>query len=256
LISATFFASTEGALATVGSGTNRNGYYGTTSSFEEAVRTIRNTILLSDFEGRLRSIALTSAAPSEGKTTIAAHLAIANADRGKRTLMVDGDLRRPSLHSKFGINPREGLSNVLTGEIPWQSALHPIEGRPNLTLLPAGPGSHRAADLIGPRLSSLLDEFNKEFDLVILDSPPLLGFAECLQIATAADGVLIVSLAAETKRKAVAAVVSTLQKLRANVIGVIMNQVGQNISSGSYSYGYYHYGHYGHYGYGKDDKTE
>jgi capsular exopolysaccharide synthesis family protein len=248
--------SAEGALATVGSGTNRNGYYGTTSSFEEAVRTIRNTILLSDFEGRLRSIALTSAAPSEGKTTIAAHLAIANADRGKRTLMVDGDLRRPSLHSKFGINPREGLSNVLTGEIPWQSALHPIEGRPNLTLLPAGPGSHRAADLIGPRLSSLLDEFNKEFDLVILDSPPLLGFAECLQIATAADGVLIVSLAAETKRKAVAAVVSTLQKLRANVIGVIMNQVGQNISSGSYSYGYYHYGHYGHYGYGKDDKTE
>src|ERR1035441_4443330 len=188
---------------------------------------------------------ITSAAPSEGKTTIAAHLAIANADRGKRTLMVDGDLRRPSLHSKFGINPREGLSNVLTGEIPWQSALHPIEGRPNLTLLPAGPGSHRAADLIGPRLSSLLDEFNKEYDLVILDSPPLLGFAECLQIATAADGVLIVSLAGDTKRKAVAAVVSALQRVRANIIGVILNQVSQNTTSDGYSqYGYYHYGRY------------
>ena len=96
---------------------------------------------------------------------------LANADRGKKTLLVDADLRRPSLHSKFGINPREGLSNVLTGEMAWQDVVLPIEGKPNLTLLPAGPGSHRAADLIGPRLSSLLDEFAKDYDLVILDSP-------------------------------------------------------------------------------------
>jgi Mrp family chromosome partitioning ATPase len=141
---------------------------------------------------------------------------------------------------------------VLTGDLAWQNAIHSIEGKPNLSLLPAGPGSHRAADLIGPRLSSLLDEFNKEYDLVIIDSPPLLGFAECLQIATAADGVLIVSLAAETKRKAVAAVVSTLKKLRTNIIGVVMNQVGQNTSSGGYSYGYYRYGHYG---YRNEDKS-
>jgi len=245
-------ALSEAALAKIVPSPNSKCYYGTTSSFEEAVRTIRNTILLSDFEGRLRSIALTSAAPSEGKTTIAAHLGIANADRGKRTLLVDCDLRRPSLHSKFGFTPREGLSNVLTGDLAWQNAIHSIEGKPNLSLLPAGPGSHRAADLIGPRLSSLLDEFNKEYDLVIIDSPPLLGFAECLQIATAADGVLIVSLAAETKRKAVAAVVSTLKKLRTNIIGVVMNQVGQNTSSGGYSYGYYRYGHYG---YRNEDKS-
>jgi succinoglycan biosynthesis transport protein ExoP len=246
-------AAAEVALAKVVPNPNSKGYYGTASNFEEAIRTIRNTILLSDFEGRLRTIALTSAAPSEGKTTIAAHLGIANADRGKRTLLVDCDLRRPSLHSKFGFTPREGLANVLTGDITWQSAIHAIEGKPNLSLLPAGPGSHRAADLIGPRLSSLLDEFNKEYDLVIIDSPPLLGFSECLQIATAADGVLIVSLAAETKRKAVAAVVSTLKKLRANIIGVVMNQVGLNTSSGGYSYGYYRYGHYS---YGSEDRSK
>ena len=237
----------EGIIAKVVPGRNRNGYYKTTSDFEEAVRTIRNTILLSDFEGRLRSIVFTSATPSEGKSTIAAHLAIANADRGKKTLLVDGDLRRPSLHSKFGLTPKEGLSNVLTGELPWQDVVIPIEGKPNLSLLPSGPGSHRAADLIGPRLSSLLDEFAKEFDLVILDAPPLLGFAECLQMATAADGVLIVSLAGETRRKAVAAVISVLQRLRANIIGVVMNQVSHNTSSDGYSYnGYYHHGHYGY----------
>ena len=247
-------AQAESALTKVVPSPNSKGYYGTTSRFEEAVRTIRNTILLSDFEGRLRSIALTSAAPSEGKTTIAAHLGIANADRGKKTLLVDADLRRPSLHSKFGFTPRAGLSNVLTGELSWQEVVLTVEGKPNLSLLPAGPGSHRAADLIGPRLSSMLDEFAKDYDLVILDSPPLLGFAECLQIATAADGVLIISLAGETKRKAVAAVVSLLQRLRANIIGVILNQVGENTSSEGYSYyGYYRYGHYGS---GSGEKSE
>jgi capsular exopolysaccharide synthesis family protein len=219
--------------------------YPSTSDFEEAVRTIRNTILLSDFEGRLRSLVITSATPSEGKTTIAAHLALANADRGKKTLIVDGDLRRPSIHTKFGLTPREGLSNVLTGELPWQDVVLPVEGRPNLSVLPAGLGSHRAADLIGPRLATLLDEFAKEYDLVILDSPPLLGFAECLQMATAADGVLIISLAGETRRRAVAEVISVLNRLRANIVGVVLNQVSQNTSSDGYSYyGYYRYGHY------------
>jgi capsular exopolysaccharide synthesis family protein len=245
---------TPAMLAKAAQNGNRKGYYRSTSDFEEAVRTIRNTILLSDFEGRLRSIALTSAAPSEGKTTIAAHLAIANADRGKKTLLVDGDLRRPSIHAKFGLTPREGLSNVLTGEMPWQDVVVSVEGKPNLSVLPAGPGSHRAADLIGPRLATLLDEFGKEYDLVILDAPPLLGFAECLQMATAADGVLIVSRAGETKRRAVAEVISVLNRLRANIIGVVLNQVSKNTSSDGYSYyGYYRYGHYR---YGQTEKSE
>ena len=228
-----------------GNGSHRKGYYSSISSFEEAVRTIRNTILLSDFEQRLRSIVVTSAAPSEGKTTITLHLAVANAARGKRTLLVDGDLRRPSLHAKFGLTPEHGLSNVLNGELLWPDVVIPIEGRPNLTLLPAGLGSHRAADLIGPRMATLLDEFAKNYDLVILDSPPLLGFAECLQMSAAADGVLIISRAGETRRKAVAEVISVLHRVRANIVGVVLNQVSKNTSSDGYSYyGYYRYGQY------------
>ncbi len=228
---------------------HNKGYYRTASEFDEAVRTLRNTILLSDFEGRLRSLVLTSAAPGEGKTTLAAHLAISNADRGRKTLLVDGDLRRPSLHTKFGIKPREGLSNVLNGEMLWQEVVVGIEGKSNLSLLPSGLGAHRAADLIGPRLATLLDEFAKEFDLVIIDSPPLLGFAECLQMAAAADGVLIVSLAAETRRRAVAEVISVLRRLRANIVGVVLNQVSRDTSSDGYAYyGYYKYGKYGKYG--------
>jgi len=250
-------AATDLISFTNGNGSNgtnghrTNGHYPSISGFEEAVRTLRNTILLSDFEQRLRSIVLTSATASEGKTTIAAHLAIANADRGRRTLLVDGDLRRPGLHVRFGLSPREGLSNVLTGEIGWQDVVMPIEGKPNLWLLPSGPSSHRAADLIGPRLAELLDEFGKQYDLVILDSPPLLGFAECLQMATAADGVVIVTRAGETKRKGVFAVVSTLARLHANLLGVVLNQVRHNTSVEGYSY----YGYYG-YQYRTDRESE
>jgi capsular exopolysaccharide synthesis family protein len=188
---------------------------------------------------------ITSATPGEGKTTLAAHLAISNAARGKKTLLVDSDLRRPSLHAKFGLKPDHGLSNVLTGESSWQEAIIPIDKHPNLTFLPAGLGSHRAADLIGPHLSTLLDEFAKEYDLVIMDSPPLLGFAESLQMAAAADGVLIVSCAGETKRRAVAEVISALRRLRANIVGVVLNQMRHNTSpEGYYNYGYYRYGNY------------
>ena len=226
-------------------GNHHAGSYRSISGYEEAVRTIRNTILLSDFDQRLRSLMLTSAQPEEGKTTLSIYLAIAHAASGKKTLLVDGDLRRPSIHARFGLTPREGLSNVLTGELPWQVAVQQAEDHPNLSFLLSGPGSHRAADLIGPRLSELLNEFGKEYDLVILDSPPLLGFAECLQMARAADGVLIISRAGATKRKAVAAVVSALQRLRANIIGVVLNQVTPRTSSEHYSqYGYYNYKQY------------
>lgn len=220
----------------------RNGSdYTASFSFDEAVRTLRNAILLSDFDRRLHSIMLTSAVPEEGKSTLAAHLAIAHADHGKRTLLVDGDLRRPSLHAKFGLSPNEGLADVLSGEIPWQGAVIPIEGKANLSLLPAGLGSHRAADLIGTRLSALLDEFDKAYDMVILDSPPLLGFAECLQMASAADGVLIVSQAAKTERRSVAEVIAALRRFRANVVGVVLNHYSHNTSA----YGYSYYGSYG-----------
>ena len=172
---------------------------------------------------------------------------MANADRGKKTLLVDGDLRHPSLHSKFGLNPQTGLSNVLTGELSWEDVVIPIEGTTNLSLIPAGLGSHRAADLIGPRLSTLLDDFAKDYDLVILDSPPLLGFAECLQMAAAADGVLLVSRAGETKRRAVAEVIAALRRLRANIVGVVLNRVSHDTSASGYQYSSYYQKHYAKY---------
>jgi polysaccharide biosynthesis transport protein len=219
------------------------------TGFDEAVRTLRNSILLTDFDRRLRSILMTSASPSEGKTTVAVHLALAHAEQGLKTLLIDGDLRRPSVHKVFEIPNTVGLSKVLVYDFPWQDALIKPRENLNLSVMPAGSATRRAADLVGRGLSQLLDEVSQEFDLVILDAPPLLGFPEPLQMAAAVDGVIVVTRAGQTNRSAVASVLSTLARLRANVVGLVLNEVHKEMS-----HSYYYYGYYGKYY--RDNKAE
>jgi len=211
----------------------------TVSSYDEAIRTLRNSILLADFDHRLRSVLITSAAPGEGKSTVAAHLAVSHAQQSHATLLIDADLRRPSMHKRFQVPCVLGLSSVLVAETPWRDALVKLEMLPELDILPAGPPSRRAADLIGKGLAALLEQATQQYDLVVLDAPPLLGFAEPLQMATAVDGVIVVTRAGQTNRKAVASVLATLQRLRANVVGLVLNEVHREISDTYYYYGYY-----------------
>jgi succinoglycan biosynthesis transport protein ExoP len=209
------------------------------SGFGESVRTLRNSILLGNFDRHYRSLLVTSAAPGDGKTTTAANLAAAHAEQGKRTLLIDGDLRRPSVHHNFNLPGVVGLSNALLGEIAWREALIQTEAFPHLFILPAGPPSRRASDLVGRGLTELLEQASAEYDLVILDAPPLLGFAEPLQMATAVDGVVVVARAGRTSRKAVASVLATLNRLRAKVVGLVLNEVHKELSDSYYYYGYY-----------------
>jgi len=214
------------------------GGYAALSTYEEAIRTLRNSILLTDFDRRLRSILLTSASPSEGKSTVAAHLAATHAGQGKRTLLIDGDLRRPSVHRLFQVPNSVGLSNVLLQQISWRDALVRMPEPVGLDILPAGPSTRRASDLIGTGLAELVEEAAREYDLVVLDAPPLLGFAEPLQMASAVDGVIVVARAGETSRTALSSVITTLARLRANLVGVVLNEVHREISPGYY-YSYY-----------------
>jgi polysaccharide biosynthesis transport protein len=209
------------------------------TGFHESIRTLRNSILLGSFDRQYRSLLVTSAAPGEGKTTTAANLATAHAEQGKRTLLIDGDLRRPSVHRNFNLPSVVGLSNVLLGEIPWRDAVVKVEGLEQLHILAAGPPSRRASDLIGRGLAELLEEASSDYDLVLLDAPPLLGFAEPLQMATAVDGVIVVARAGQTSRKAVASVLATLNRLRAKVVGLVLNEVHKELSDSYYYYGYY-----------------
>jgi succinoglycan biosynthesis transport protein ExoP len=215
------------------------------SNYEEAIRTLRNSILLTDFDRRLRSVLLTSASPAEGKSTVAAHLAATHAGQHKRTLLIDGDLRRPSVHRLFQVPNSVGLSNVLLKQIAWQDAVARMDDPKDLDILPAGPSTRRASDLIGTGLAELIEEATREYDLVVLDAPPLLGFAEPLQMATAVDGVIVVARAGDTSRKALSSVIGTLARLRANLVGVVLNEVHRQVSAGYYYH--YYYGHYGKY---------
>src|SRR5207248_1583129 len=127
------------------------------SSFEEAIRTLRNTILLSSFDRPIRSLMITSATPGEGKSTVAVHLALAHAQQKHKTLLIDCDLRRPSVDRKLGLTPEIGLSEVLLNGMPWRSATTKVPGVPDLDVLITKNSSRRAADLIGKVLPQILE---------------------------------------------------------------------------------------------------
>lgn len=214
-----------------------------TSGYVEAIRTLRNSILLSNMDTQIHSMLVTSASPREGKTTTAVHLALAHAEQHHKTLLIDCDLRRPNVYKYFDVENEKGMTSVITENERWQDMLVQVPSVPDLDLLLSGPVSRRAADLVGRPMSQILDEASKIYDLVVVDAPPMLGFAESLQLSTLVDGVVVVAHAGETSRNAVASVLSTLNRVNANVVGVVMNKMAGHLSDG-----YYYYGYYGKYG--------
>jgi len=209
------------------------------SAYEEAVRTLRDSILLSDLARRPRTLLMTSATPREGKTTAAMHLAVAHSLQRRRTLLIDADLRRPSIHECMNIENERGLSSVIKGEAEWREVIRKAEHFADLDVLPAGPASRRAADQLGSILQKVLTEAKSDYDLIVIDSPPSLGFAEPLQMAAIVDGVVVITLAGQTDKNAVGSVLSSLRRLKANVIGVALNEVRKDMSDRYYYYGYY-----------------
>jgi len=212
---------------------------GAANSYEEAIRTLRDSILLPNADRRPRTLLMTSATPREGKSTTAVHLAVVHSQQKRKTLLIDGDLRRPSVFQYLGVSNERGLSNVINGEMEWREAVKTTEAFPFLSVLPAGPASRRAADGLGTTLKDLFAAAIDDYDLIICDAPPLLGFAESLQVAKLVDGVVVVALAGQTEKTAVASVLTNLRRLKANVIGLALNEVRADMSERYYYYGYY-----------------
>lgn len=207
--------------------------------FAEAVRTVRDAILLSEGAHRPRSLLVTSAAPREGKTTVAVHLALAHSSQGRKTLLIDADLRRPCVHQLLAVENQLGTSDVIQEGANWRALLKKVDTYPHLDILPAGKASRHAADQLGSVLEKLLAETAENYDLVVIDSPPLLGFAEPLQMAAVADAVVVITLAGQTNRNAISSILGSLKRVQANVLGIALNEVPQDMSD-RYSYhGYY-----------------
>ena len=209
------------------------------SKYVEAIRALRSVIYMAAMDRPIRTLLVTSPSPGEGKSSISAHLATACAQVGKRVLLIDADLRRPVQHRQFGVECKTGLSELLVNRsFPVEEATLKVRDT-ELYLMPAGPVSRRAADIINIGFSEVLDRVRNDFDLVIVDSPPVLGLSDSQELAGIVDGVLVVTKAGETTGRAVSEALTHMNRARANVLGLVLNQVKMG---DGYGYDYYYSG--------------
>lgn len=206
--------------------------------FSEALRAIRTSIIFSSADEGARAIVITSTAPGEGKTLVSTNLAVALAHAGQRTIIIDGDMRRPRTHEVFDRPQEPGLSNVLVGTARLRDAMR-MTNVPNLFLLPAGHIPPNPAELLGStRYIELLDELRQEYDWVLIDAPPVMAVTDAAILANTATGVVFVVGAEMTSRRNALAAIEQLTTARAKFIGAVLNRV--DVQRHSYYYAPYY----------------
>jgi polysaccharide biosynthesis transport protein len=211
------------------------------SPLAEAYRRLRTSVLLSSPGHAPRTLVVTSCVPSEGKSTTAINLAVSLSQTGARVLVIDGDMRRPTVHSSFGIENRGGLSNILSNDLSSVETLALVqkENVSGLYLLTSGPIPPNPAELVGSgQMRKLLAELESTFDHIVIDTPPIASFTDGVLLAAIADGVILVVHANECSRKVIQRAQQSLQEVRARVLGVVLNRV--HVRSSDYTDYYYH----------------
>jgi len=220
------------------------------SILSEAYRNIRTSVLLSFSEHPPKTLVISSPNPFEGKTTTVVNTAIALSQTGVPVLVVDADLRKPRIHKVFEEDNGAGLSNYLSGNGDLESIIRKSEV-PNLYFIPAGPLPPNPSELLGSNLfKTMMRSLREKFEHIILDSPPVLGFADAVILSTAVDGVILVVLGGKTPRETLQHAKDVLLQVNAKILGVVINRVDLQRSD----YGYYYYRHY--YYYGKERKKK
>jgi capsular exopolysaccharide synthesis family protein len=210
----------------------------------ESYRTLRTNLQFSSLDRPLRSLVVTSAVATEGKTTTAANLSVVMAQAGKQVVLVDADLRRPSAHRLFGLSNRTGLTIALVKEPSALNGYLQETEVENLRVLSAGPVPPNPQELLGSqRMEELLHKLEETADVVILDTPPTLVVADANVLAARADGVLLIVNTASTRRAAVQRAVDGLRQVGANLLGGVLNMV----DTGSRRSSYYYHSYYSHY---------
>lgn len=211
----------------------------------EAFRTLRTNLLFSAAVQSMRELVITSAGPSDGKSTTAANLAVAFAQQGQRVLLIDCDLRKPRIHQLFGHAQIPGLTNALLGGISVTELVRPtsIEG---LSVLTAGPTPPNPAELLGgARMRALLDNLAQSFDLLIIDTPPVLIVSDAAILSRHAGGAtLLVVRAGKTQAAALRDAMQQLANVGTRVIGTVLNDPDGEVAKFSSYYGYYYADYY------------
>lgn len=223
-------------------------------SVAEDYRTVRTSILLSFADNPPRSILVTSALPKEGKSVTVANLAIAFAQLGERILVVDTDLRKPRLHQIFEIERQEGLSNFLTGNLAMRDAIQKTHIE-NIYLMPSGPIPPNPSELLNSKkMNHLMTEIREGFDYIFFDTPPVLAVIDALIVSSLTDATMFIIKAGDTARKPFLNALGELRKAKANIMGVLFNEL--KIKKGDLSFmDYYSYYRYGYYGDGDENSS-
>ena len=209
------------------------------SQMAESYRALRTSLLLSNLGAPPKVIMITSALPQEGKTTTSINCAVVLAQKGIRVLLIDADLRRPSIHKTLGMGPRSGLSNVLTGSATLQQTITRSPVLPNLFVLPAGTPPPNPAELLAStNMRDVLEELRGQYDHIVVDTPPTLSVTDAVVLSPRADAIVLVIRSGQTTKQALRRSRDVLLQVNAKVSGVLLNAV--DLSSPDYYY-YYEY---------------
>ncbi len=224
-------------------------FTGDDSVTTESYRSLRTNLSLVSPDSPVRCVLLTSAGPSEGKSLTISNLAIAYAQMGKRTLLVDTDLRRPVLHHLFSVKREPGFSDLFIDNPAFESIIKPTP-RENLFLLTAGMFTPNPAELLGSqKMTTLLDYFRDHFDMIFFDTPPIVAVTDAVLLGTKLEGVLLVVRSHHTDRDVAGRALTMLDNVGIKVLGAVLNDI--NLTHRYASYGYYKY--YYHYYKSKTD---
>jgi len=212
------------------------------SPLAEAYRHLRTSVLLSIAGRAPKTLVVTSCEPSEGKTTTTINLAMTLAQTGATVLIIDGDMRRPSVHAAFGIENKGGLSSVLSSAMSEAEVLNLVqqEAESGLYLLTAGAVPPNPAELVGSdQMRKLISELGSTFDHIVIDSPPIASFTDGVLLSAVSDGVILVVRANECSRKVLQRAHQSLVDVGAKVLGVVLNRVNTRTTNYYYNSRYY-----------------
>ena len=201
----------------------------------EAYRSLRSNIEYSSFDDEYRAIVVTSSVPGEGKSTTSGNLALSLAQSGNKVLLVDCDMRKPSIHKKFKISNMSGTAELLLRKESFEDVANFYNE--NLTIITAGKIPPNPSEMLAARaMTAFIKEMKEEFKYIILDTPPLQAVTDAQVLSTKVDGVLLIIRAGSTKRDAVLNSVDLIKKVQGKVIGTVLNGVDNKKNS------YYYYG--------------
>ena len=198
--------------------------YGEPSRFSEAFRVLHTNIQLLSSDEEINSLIISSAMSGDGKSTIAFHLAQTACAMGRRVLLVDADMRRPKIHSLCNLNNLWGLSNLISGNMPLETVIRELPSMDGLSVITAGPNPPDPIKLLSSqKMKQIMEAFHSAFDLVIYDTPPLVGLADANLLAPYTNGIVLAARIHQTDRSVMMQAIDSLKMARTNVLGMVIN---------------------------------